>query len=115
MQYAEHLPRLSSPRTMLAPLVALVVGAAAAAGAYNLVDRNESVFEPAATKVIVAPAPAPPSEGVRAKDEAASAASIAAGPELRGSKASQQGAGATERPPGWKYGTSQYRLADPER
>lgn len=73
MQYAEHLP---NPRRMVAPAVALVIGAAAATGAYALLD-NEQVELPT-PQVIVAEPPAQPSQGVAAKHEAATAAAIGA-------------------------------------
>jgi hypothetical protein len=75
MQYAEHLP---NPRRMVAPAVALVIGAAAATGAYALIDSGEQV-ELAAPKVILAEPPAQPSQGLAAKHEAATAAAIGAG------------------------------------
>ena len=59
---------------MLAPMVALVIGAAGAVGAYAALDDAEVGVQP--TRVIVTEAPAPPSEGVAAKDEAATAAAI---------------------------------------
>jgi len=71
MQYAERLP---NPRAMMIPVLALAVGAAAATGAYALLDENGVTVEP--TKVIVAEAPTTPSQGVAAKDEAATAAAI---------------------------------------
>jgi hypothetical protein len=74
MQYAEHLP---NPRRMVAPAVALVIGAAAATGAYALIDSEQ--VELPTPKVIVAEPPAQPSQGVAAKHEAATAAAIGAG------------------------------------
>jgi hypothetical protein len=71
MQYAEHLP---NPRRMVAPAVALVIGAAAATGAYALLDSEQ--VELPAPKVIVTETPAQPSQGVAAKHEAATAAAI---------------------------------------
>jgi hypothetical protein len=71
MQYAEHLP---NPRRMVAPAVALVIGAAAASGAYALLDSEQ--VELPAPKVIVTETPAQPSQGVAAKHEAATAAAI---------------------------------------
>jgi hypothetical protein len=71
MQYAERLP---NPKSMVAPVVALVIGAAAATGAYALLDSDQvQLNEP---KVIVTETPAPVSEGLAAKDEAATAAAI---------------------------------------
>jgi hypothetical protein len=103
MQYAERLPTLPSPRTMVAPLVALVIGAGAATGAYALLDNDGSSSASGTTKVIVTE-PVQPGSGTAAKDEAAVAAAVGqvgGGAELHGSKASQ-------------YGTSQYRLAEPQ-
>jgi hypothetical protein len=60
---------------MLAPMVALVIGAAGAVGAYAALDDTDVGVQPA--RVIVTEAPAPPSEGVAAKDEAATAAAVA--------------------------------------
>ena len=74
MQYAEHLP---NPRRIVAPAVALVIGAAAATGAYALINNSDQVELPA-PKVIVAESPAQPSQGVAAKHEAATAAAIGA-------------------------------------
>ncbi|MBD0282759.1 MAG: hypothetical protein ICV69_11280 [Thermoleophilaceae bacterium] len=71
MQYAERLP---NPRVMVAPIVALAIGAAAATGTYALVDGTGADVQP--TRVIVADAPAQPGQGVAAKNEAASAAAI---------------------------------------
>jgi hypothetical protein len=72
MEYVAQLP--TGTRKMLAPMVALVIGAAGAVGAYAALDDTESGVQPA--RVIVTQAPAPPSEGVAAKDEARTAAAI---------------------------------------
>ncbi len=72
MNYAAQLP---NTRKMLAPVVALVIGAAGAIGAYTVID-DADVAVPS-PKVIVTEAPAPPSEGVAAKDEAGVAAAVA--------------------------------------
>jgi hypothetical protein len=74
MQYAEHLP---NPRRMVVPVVALVIGAAAATGTYALLDNETVELQP--PKVIVAETPAQPSQGVAAKHEAATAAAIGTG------------------------------------
>jgi hypothetical protein len=56
------------------PVVALAIGAAAATGGYALIDSDQvNLPEP---KVIVSETPAPSSEGLAAKDEAATAAAI---------------------------------------
>jgi hypothetical protein len=74
MQYAEHLP---NPRRMVVPVVALVVGAAAATGTWALLDSEQVALQP--PKVIVTEVPAQPSQGVAAKNEAATAAAIGTG------------------------------------
>jgi hypothetical protein len=72
MEYVAQLP--TNTRKLLAPMAALVIGAAGAVGAYAALDDAEVGVQP--TRVIVTEAPAPPSEGVAAKDEAATAAAI---------------------------------------
>jgi hypothetical protein len=72
MEYVAQLPK---PRKMVAPLVALVIGAAGAVGAYALIDDTNAGVE--STRVIVTETPAPPSGGDTAKDEARTAAAIA--------------------------------------
>jgi hypothetical protein len=74
MQYAERLPSVPSPKTVAVPLVALVLGAAAATGAYALIENEQVVQAP--SKVIVLDAPATPTDGTTAKDEAGTAAAI---------------------------------------
>jgi hypothetical protein len=76
MQYAERLPALPSARTMVVPVVALAIGAAAATGAFALLDDESTGTQATAPKVIVADPPAQPSAGVRAKNEAGVAAAI---------------------------------------
>ncbi len=72
MEYVAQLPK---PRKMVAPLVALVIGAAGAVGAYALIDDTNAGVE--STRVIVTESPVPLSGGVTAKDEARTAAAIA--------------------------------------
>jgi hypothetical protein len=72
MEYVAQLP--TSTRKLLAPMAALVIGAAGAVGAYAALDDTDVGVQPA--RVIVTEAPAPPSEGVAAKDEARTAAAI---------------------------------------
>jgi hypothetical protein len=69
MQYAAHLP---STRVLIAPLVALAIGAAGATGIYALSDGTDVQLQP--TRVIVAEQPSQPSAAT--KDEAATAAAI---------------------------------------
>jgi hypothetical protein len=87
MEYAARLPRLPSRQTVVAPLVALVVGAGVATGAYALID-DEGASQ--ASKVIVVEQPTAGSAEIQGKNEAATAAAItqSGGIELRGSKAS---------------------------
>ena len=77
MQYAERLPYVPSPKTLAVPLIALVLGAAAATGLYTLIDNNDgSSVAPADTRVIVVDPPAQPGPGVAAKNEAGVASAI---------------------------------------
>jgi hypothetical protein len=96
MDHAAPLPGSVIPRSIVTPLLALAIGAAAATGAYALLDDEPTASAPA--RVIEVAAPAAPGPGVSAKDEAATAAAVGAGTvELRGSKASATGTtGATE-------------------
>lgn len=111
MEYAARLTRIPSRRTMVAPVVALVVGAGAATGAYALIDNADSVTAP--SKVIVVEQPGPNAADIPGKNEAATAAAISpshaaavgrpdesataaaisqsGGVDLRGSKASAGG------------------------
>jgi hypothetical protein len=73
MQYEASLARLSA-RTMLAPLVALVIGAAAATGTYALIDDGDSIQ--ASTRLIVVETPAQHSADIPGKNEAATAVAI---------------------------------------
>jgi len=112
MEYAARLPRIPSRRTMMAPVVALALGAAAATGAYALIDDGD-VGATQAAKVIVVETPTPGSADIPGKSESATAAAITrsapaeipgksesvtaaaisqpSGVELRGSKASVTG------------------------
>ena len=91
MEYAARLPRLPSRSTMAGPLVALVVGAGVATGAYALIDEGEKAAQ--AAKVIVVESPTPGTADISGKNESATAAAISqsSGVELRGSKASSAG------------------------
>ncbi len=71
----EYAANLLSPRSVLVPAIALVIGAGGAIGVYAALDDTDVNVEP--TRVVVADPPAAPSEGVAAKHEAASAAAIA--------------------------------------
>jgi hypothetical protein len=113
MEYAARLTRSPSRKTLVAPLVALVVGAGVATGAYALIDDGGTTT---ASKVIVVEQPGPHAAEIPGKNEASTAAAISqsgseaiglprpneaavaaaiskqsGGIELRGSKASQTG------------------------
>jgi hypothetical protein len=124
VQYAERQPALPAAKTIVAPAVALVIGAAAATGAYALLDNETSGSQTTAPKVIVAEPPAPPGPGVGAKDEAGVAAAIGSPAALSASETKDeagiaaaigQSSGATEfrGSKASQFGTSQYRLAQP--
>ncbi|MEA2400432.1 MAG: hypothetical protein QOK00_835 [Thermoleophilaceae bacterium] len=111
MEYAAHLPRVRSPRSMVGPLVALLVGAGAATGAYALIDDGSVTTAP--SQVIVVEKPGPHAAEIPGKNESATAAAISpshaaqiarpdesataaaisqsSGVDLRGSKASATG------------------------
>jgi hypothetical protein len=74
--------RLFNPRSVLVPAIALVIGAGGAVGVYAAVDETDVQLQP--TRIVVADMPAPPSDGVSAKDEAASTAAISADKARRG-------------------------------
>ena len=86
MQYVARLPHLPSTRTILGLVIALVLGAGVAIGAYALIDDSNSGTQ--ATKYIVV------DQSAQGKDEAATAAAVSkeydngSSVELRGSKAS---------------------------
>ena len=56
MDYAARLPR-QSPRSLVVPVVALVIGAGAATGVYALIDNGNDVAQ-GASKVVVVETPA---------------------------------------------------------
>jgi hypothetical protein len=89
MQYAERFLSLPSPQPLVATIAALALGTAVGTGGYALID-SEQVTQTSPNVVVVDP-PVTPSGGVMAKDEAATAAAIGGGIELRGSKASAIG------------------------
>jgi hypothetical protein len=72
MHYAHPQPTL--PRTMLAPIVALVIGLAGATGGYALLDDDNVSVQPA--EVSVADSPIQPGEGGSVKNEASVAAAV---------------------------------------
>jgi hypothetical protein len=80
MDYAARLPRPPT-RTMVVPVVALLVGAAVATATYALIDSGDDAIQ-AATKVIVVDTPAQHSADIPGKNEAASAAAISPMPSV---------------------------------
>ena len=88
MEYAARLPKVPSRRSLFTPIVALLVGAGVATGAYALIDDGNSASQSA--KVIVVERPAQGSADIAGKNEAATAAAISTetGIVPRGSKAS---------------------------
>jgi hypothetical protein len=80
MEYAARLTRIPSRKTMVAPFVALVVGAGVATGAYALIDDGNTATS---SKVIVVEQPGPNAADIPGKNEAATAAAIS-GPQVAG-------------------------------
>jgi hypothetical protein len=104
MQHAARLPRRPSTRSLVAPLIALIVGAGAATGAYALIDDNGSTATSTKYVVVDRSASSGPNEAATAAaistsvssgpNEATTAAAISpsdSGVQLRGSKASASG------------------------
>jgi hypothetical protein len=81
MQYAADRFTIPSRRSIIAPLVALVIGAAAAVGGYALIDDQSTVS--ATDKVVFVEMPGP-GEGVRGLDDTAKAATTDSTPEVHG-------------------------------
>jgi len=77
MEYAAHPRTLPTRRTLIAPFVALLIGAAAAVGGYALIDNQDTVQTP--DKVVFVDTPGP-GEGVRGIDDTAKAAAIESTP-----------------------------------
>ncbi len=80
MEYAASLTRSPSRKSLVAPLVALVLGAGVATGAYALIDDGNTTT---ASKVIVVEQPGPHAADIAGKNEAATAAAIS-GPQVAG-------------------------------
>jgi hypothetical protein len=108
MQYAATRSTLPSRHTILVPLVALLVGAAAAVGGYALIDNQDTVQAPSKVVFVDTPAPgaqasdstprvapylshggSPTSDGSSTKDEAAAAAAIGSGSALSADSANR--------------------------
>ena len=80
MQYAGRLPNLPATRTMLVCVIALLVGAAVATGAYALIDGTDSGTQ--ATKYIVVDQQANGSAEIPGKNEATTAAVVGLQPTV---------------------------------
>jgi hypothetical protein len=104
MQYAAHLP---NTRAMLAPVVALAIGAAGATGVYALVDDNAGNIEPAA---IVISQPAPATTGPNEAGVAAAVSSTPVSPSSSGKDESTTAA-AVGRPAPSSSGTDEAAVA----
>jgi hypothetical protein len=77
MQYAATRTTLPSRRSILAPLVALLVGAAAAVGGYALIDNQDTVQAPGEVVFVDTPSPG---AGVRGIDDMANATALTSTP-----------------------------------
>jgi len=77
MQYAASRTTLPSRRSILAPLVALLVGAAAAVGGYALIDNQDTVQAPGEVVFVDTPSPG---AGVRGIDDMANATALTSTP-----------------------------------
>jgi hypothetical protein len=73
MQYAERLP---NTRSLVVPMVSLVIGAAGAVGIYAALDETDVTIQP--TRVVVQQ----PNEGASAKHESSTASALG-GPRQR--------------------------------
>jgi hypothetical protein len=80
MQYAGRLPNLPATRTMLVCVIALLVGAVVATGAYALIDGTDSGTQ--ATKYIVVEQQANGSAEIPGKNEATTAAVVGLQPTV---------------------------------
>jgi hypothetical protein len=72
MEYAAPLTKVPSRRSIVVPLVALVLGAGIATGTYALIDDGSSTD----SQVIVVQRPGPQAADIAGKNEAATAAAI---------------------------------------
>jgi hypothetical protein len=106
MQYAAHLP---NSRAMLAPVVALAIGAAGATGVYALVDDNAGSIEPAAI-VISQPERSSAATGPNEAGIAAAVSRTPASPSSSGKDESTTAA-AVGRPAASSSGTDEAAVA----
>jgi hypothetical protein len=77
MEYAANPRTLPTRRTLVAPFVALLIGAAAAVGGYALIDNQDTVQAPG--KVVFVDTPGP-GAGVRGIDDTANSAALTSTP-----------------------------------
>ena len=77
MEYAANPRTLPTRRTLVAPFVALLIGAAAAVGGYALIDNQDTVQAPG--KVVFVDTPGP-GAGVRGIDDMANSAALTSTP-----------------------------------
>jgi hypothetical protein len=77
MEYAANPRTLPTRRTLVAPFVALLVGAAAAVGGYALIDNQDTAQAPG--KVVFVDTPGP-GAGVRGIDDMANATALTSTP-----------------------------------
>ena len=77
MEYAANPRTLPTRRTLVAPFVALLIGAAAAVGGYALIDNQDTVQAPG--KVVFVDTPGP-GAGVRGMDDMANATALTSTP-----------------------------------
>ena len=77
MEYAANPRTLPTRRTLVAPFVALLIGAAAAVGGYALIDNQDTVQAPG--KVVFVDTPGP-GAGVRGIDDMANSAAVTSTP-----------------------------------
>ncbi len=77
MEYAANPRTLPTRRTLVAPFVALLLGAAAAVGGYALIDNQDTVQAPG--KVVFVDTPGP-GAGVRGIDDTANSAALTSTP-----------------------------------
>ena len=79
MEYAANPRTLPTRRTLVAPFVALLIGAAAAVGGYALIDNQDTVQAP--DKVVFVDTPGP-GEGVRGINDMAAAPATSLTPKV---------------------------------
>ena len=78
MEYAAPSRTLPTRRSVVAPLVALVIGAGAAVGGYALIDDQQTIQVPGEVVVVETPGPG---QGVRGVDDMAHAPTASVQPQ----------------------------------